>query len=221
MIIYIVEDDENISEIVSYCLKGAGFEVKCFKKAGDFLNALFEKKPDLCILDIMLPGINGIDILKTIRNNMENHEIPVIMLTAKSDEFSKIKAFDDGADDYITKPFGVMELVSRVKALLRRSQKNNKVERYCKDDIVIDMNEMRVFKNGNAVELTNKEFALLKCLFENQKNVLSRMRLLELVWGYDYNGETRTVDMHIKSLRKKLSGEVIETIRGVGYRLKR
>lgn len=219
--IYIVEDDKNIRELESYALQSSGYEVKSFENSNDFYNACKEQLPELVLLDIMLPEEDGLDILKNLRNQEKTRDIPIIMVTAKTTEIDKVKGLDSGADDYLSKPFGVMELISRVKALLRRTRRieNNKVLSF--GDIILDDERHSVTVEGKDCELTFKEFELLKYLLYNQRIVLSREKIMEQVWGFDFEGESRTVDMHIKTLRQKLGagGNAIKTIRNVGYKI--
>ena len=217
--IYIVEDDINIREIERYSLKNSGYEVEEFESGTDFFKRLKSKKPNLVILDIMLPEEDGMDILGRIRSDKTTEKIPVIMVTAKATELDKVKGLDSGADDYITKPFGVMELISRVKALLRRT-KDVQVQSVLKyENIIVDNDKHSVTVCGNLCELTYKEYELLKYLIANRGIVLSRDKIMSHVWGFDFEGETRTVDAHIKTLRQKLGqeGSYIKTIRNVGY----
>lgn len=217
--IYIVEDDINIREIERYSLKNSGYEVEEFECGTDFFKRLKDKKPNLVILDIMLPDEDGMDILGRIRSDKTTEKIPVIMVTAKATELDKVKGLDSGADDYITKPFGVMELISRVKALLRRT-KDVQVQSVLKyENIIVDNDKHSVTVCGNLCELTYKEYELLKYLIANRGIVLSRDKIMSHVWGFDFEGETRTVDAHIKTLRQKLGseGSCIKTIRNVGY----
>lgn len=217
--IFIVEDDTNIREIERYALTNSGYQVEEFGSGAELFMRLQEQIPSLILLDIMLPNEDGMDILKKIRANKETADIPVIMVTAKSSELDKVKGLDSGADDYMTKPFGIMELISRVKALLRRTSKvqDDAVLEY--KSIVIDNDKRSVIADGNPCELTYKEYELLKYLLINKGIVLSRDKIMNQVWGFDYEGETRTVDMHIKTLRQKLGepGSMIKTIRNVGY----
>ena len=211
--IFVVEDDPNIRELVTYTLQSTGFDACGFENGSEFLKALSDgEKPELVLLDIMLPGEDGISILGKLRKKSVTKDLPIIMMTAKGTEYDKVLGLDSGADDYITKPFGMMELVSRVKAVLRRSNRNEK-----KHEIVIG----QLKSCGNEVTLTNKEFKLLCLLVESKGNVLNRDQLLTNIWGYDFDGETRTVDVHIRSLRQKLGecGKLIETVRGIGYRI--
>lgn len=222
--IYCVEDDENIRDLIVYTLENTGFQAKGFEDGKSFKEALRETKPELILLDVMLPGEDGISLLKGVRAGSETAHIPVIMATAKGAEFDKVKALDLGADDYVTKPFGMMELVSRIKAVLRRS---GSAEAYDEDilalgEIAMNVKKHQVTVAGEAVALTLKEYELLKKLMMNSEVVLTRDQLLEDVWGYDFDGETRTVDVHVRTLRQKLgtAGERIETVRGVGYRIR-
>lgn len=219
-IVYIVEDDTSIRELEMYALKNANFEVSGFEDGPAFLNALDAKIPDIVLLDIMLPQDDGLQILTKIRNTPQYSDIPVIMVTAKTSEIDAVKGLDMGADDYITKPFGVMELVSRVKAILRRTEKKAKPILAYKN-IKLDEGRHTVLVDKNEIELTYKEYEILKHLIRNKGIVLSRDRLMEIVWGYDFEQGNRTVDVHIQSLRKKLgnAGEHIKTIRNVGYKV--
>lgn len=217
--IYIVEDDINIREIEHYALKNSGYEVEEFECGADFFRHLENHTPSLVILDIMLPDEDGMSILSKIRTDKKTAKIPVIMVTAKTTELDKVKGLDSGADDYITKPFGVMELISRVKALLRRT-KDVEVETMMKyGNIVIDDDKHAVRVADKPCELTYKEYELLKYLIKNKGIVVSRDKLLSKVWGFEYEGETRTVDAHVKTLRQKLgeAGVCIKTVRNVGY----
>ncbi len=220
--IYCVEDDNSIRDLIIYALKTAGFQAQGFSEAESFLDELNKKLPSLILLDIMLPGIDGMKILNMLKSKGTTRDIPIIMLTAKSSEYDKVLGLDSGADDYITKPFGVMELISRVKAVLRRYNKNDATENeLTAGEVVLNPDKHQVHVSGSEVILTLKEFELLKYLIENKGIVLSRNQLLENIWGYEYEGETRTVDVHIRTLRQKLgnAGSIIETIRGVGYRI--
>lgn len=218
-LIYIVEDDKNISEIESFALKNAGHETMEFPDGKSFSRELMEKKPDLILLDIMLPDEDGLTILKKLRERRETRKIPVIMVTAKTTEIDKVKGLDNGADDYMTKPFGVMELVSRVKALLRRvgDQDSEKIMRI--GDLVIDDEKRKVFVQDKPVELTYKEYELLHYLAQNQEIVLPRDSIMEHIWHANCEIESRTLDVHIKTLRHKLgdAGKYIKTVRNVGY----
>ncbi|MDN5276319.1 MAG: two-component system, OmpR family, alkaline phosphatase synthesis response regulator PhoP [Clostridiales bacterium] len=221
--IFFVEDDDNIRELVVYTLQTVGFEARGFENGKAFFEAINTQKPQLILLDIMLPDEDGLKILKKLRSNPTTRDIPVIMITAKSTEYDKVIGLDSGADDYITKPFGMMELVSRIKAVLRRtSARGNKSTHILTvGPIALDTEKYEATIEGRKLELTHKEFELLRYLMENQGVVLSRDKILEAVWGYDFDGETRTVDVHIRSLRQKLGkwAELLETVRGVGYRI--
>nr|WP_091729986.1 response regulator transcription factor [Proteiniborus ethanoligenes] len=221
IMIYIVEDDENIRELESYALQSSGYLVKSFENSVDFYAACKEQLPNLVLLDIMLPNEDGLSILKNLRGQKKTKHIPIIMVTAKTTELDKVKGLDAGADDYISKPFGVMELISRVKALLRRTNQEDNKKILSYGNIMLDDERHIVTINGEDCQLTYKEFELLKYLLYNQGIVLSRERIMEQVWGFEFEGESRTVDMHIKTLRQKLgeSGKVIKTIRNVGYKI--
>lgn len=219
-LVYIVEDDTSIRELEMYALKNASFDVFGFEDGASFLKALDSKIPDMVLLDIMLPQDDGLQILNQIRNTPQYSDIPVIMVTAKTGEIDAVKGLDMGADDYITKPFGVMELVSRIKAILRRTEKKDKPVLTYKN-IELDEGRHTVLVSGSEIDLTYKEYEILKHLIRNKGIVLSRDRLMEIVWGYDFEQGNRTVDVHIQSLRKKLgdAGEHIKTIRNVGYKV--
>lgn len=219
--IYYVEDELNIRELVIYTLRSSGYEAKGFAESEAFFQAIEREACELILLDIMLPGEDGIEILRKIRSMEKTKHVPVIMVTAKSAEFDKVQGLDEGADDYITKPFGMVEFLARVRALLRRSKLHEAKTYYQKDNLVIDTKKHCVLVEGEEVKLTVKEFDLLTYLFENQGAVVSRNQLLTQIWGYHYEGETRTVDVHINTLRQKLgsAGQMIETLRGVGYRI--
>lgn len=219
-LIYIVEDDKSIREIETFALGNVGYEVKDFASAGEFYKALDARKPDLILLDIMLPDEDGLAIVKKLRKWEETRQLPIIMVTAKTTEIDKVKGLDMGADDYMTKPFGVMELISRVKALLRRSAKVQTEERVLQiGEIVLDRDKHTVSVKGNVCDLTYKEYELLKLLMKNAGIVATRETILDRVWGIDFEGESRTLDMHIKNLRQKLGeeGGRIKTVRNVGY----
>lgn len=218
-VVFVVEDDTNIREIERYALKNSGYEVEAFESGAQLFQKLKEEIPSLILLDIMLPGESGLDILAKIRGNAETARIPIIMVTAKTSELDKVKGLDLGADDYISKPFGVMELVSRVKALLRRANPVQDEPQLTLGEIHIDNDRHAVTIAGKPCELTFKEFELLKYLVINKGIVLSRDKLMNQVWGFEYEGESRTVDMHIKTLRQKLgdAGHYIKTVRNVGY----
>lgn len=218
--IYIVEDDENIREMESYALKNSGFEVHGFGDGKSFFDALQKRIPLLVVLDIMLPGDDGIEILRKIKSDEKTKDLPVIMVTAKTAEIDAVKSLDSGADDYITKPFGIMEFISRVKAVLRRALKQEK-DCFVFGDIFMDDKKRLVTVCGNICELTYKEYELLKYLMSNDGLVLSREMIMDKIWGTDFEGESRTLDMHIKTLRQKLgdTGSYIKTVRNVGYKL--
>ncbi len=219
-LIYIVEDDKNILEIEEYALKSVDYDVVGFTAARPFYEAIREKKPDLVVLDVMLPDDDGLSIVENLRSNPAYKKLPIIMVTAKTTELDKVKGLDSGADDYLTKPFGVMELISRVKALLRRSV-NTEEETYQVGGITMNTVKHRVYTGETPVELTYKEYELLKVLMANVGIAVSREILMEKVWGTNFEGESRTLDMHIKTLRQKLGeeGAHIRTVRNVGYRM--
>lgn len=219
--IYIIEDDSNIRELEEYALSNSGYQVFGFETGKGLFQALQNNIPKLIILDIMLPGENGLDILKRLRENRETKTIPIIMVTAKTSELDKVKGLDMGADDYICKPFGIMELVSRVKALLRRTEPDAAPLTIELGLIVLDDAKHFVTVEGEVVDLTFKEYELLKHFLCNTDIVFTREKLMDRVWGFDYEGESRTVDMHIKTLRKKLgeAGNYIKTVRNVGYKI--
>lgn len=220
--IYLVEDDRNIRELIIYTLNSTGFEAKGFESAKELDRALKTQSPELLLLDIMLPGEDGLSILRRLRQDPAYQSLPVIMLTAKSGEYDKVIGLDSGADDYVAKPFGMMELVSRIKALLRRSGGvKSQPKMYCGGGLEIDPERHTVLRSGEKIELTLKEFELLCALFKAGGRVLTREQLLSDIWGYDFGGETRTVDVHVRTLRQKLgeSGDVIKTVRGIGYKL--
>lgn len=218
--IYCVEDDKNIRDLVIYTLESTGMEAAGFGDGKSFKAALKEKKPALVLMDIMLPGEDGLSLLNELKTTSATKEIPVIMVTAKGSEYDKVIGLDSGADDYITKPFGMMELVSRIKAVLRRTAPEKK-EILKAGILKLNVKKHEVTVEDKEVVLTLKEFELLEKLLKNSGIVMKRDRLLEEIWGYDYVGETRTVDVHIRTLRQKLgkAGDLIETVRGVGYRI--
>lgn len=220
-LVYIVEDDLDIREMETYALKSAGLSVAAFCDAESFWKKLKEHLPDLILLDIMLPGEDGMEILKKLRDDHTTQAIPILMITAKTSEPDKVKGLDAGADDYLSKPFGIMEMVSRCNALLRRSNRRSAVLAY--EMIELDDARHHVTVSGRDVELTYKEYALLKFLLENCGTAVTRDMLMQAVWGFAFTGETRTVDMHVKTLRKKLGegGDLIKTVRNVGYQLGR
>ena len=218
-LIYIVEDDQNIREIESFALKNSGYTIMDFECAKDFYHQLAEKVPDCILLDIMLPDEDGLEILKKIRSIPDTRKVPIMMITAKTTELDKVKGLDLGADDYITKPFGIMELISRVKALLRRSMNMEDEKFLSAGDIFLDGEKHMVYVKDEPVDLTFKEYELLKLLVQNQGIVMSRDVIMERIWGIDFEGESRTLDVHIKTLRQKLknAGTLIKTVRNVGY----
>ena len=221
-LIYCVEDDLSIRELIVYTLKLSGFEAEGYNDADEFFLALKDRKPDLVVLDIMLIGKDGLQILKELKNSREYKDIPVIMATAKTSEYDKITGLDMGADDYLSKPFGMMEMVSRIKAVLRRSGNNVSSDIVSYKDIEIDKLKRSVKHNETTLNLTFKEYELLLLLCENPGIVFSRDQLLEKIWGSDYLCESRTIDVHIGTLRNKLgdAGDDIRTVHGVGYCLK-
>jgi len=220
-VIYCVEDDTNIRELVIYALKTAGFQAYGFENAAAFYKKLESEYPDMIILDIMLPDEDGITILKKLRANQNSTAIPVILLTARTAEHDRVKGLDTGADDYVTKPFGVMELISRVKAVFRRLGREEESNEFVFGDLRVDVKKHEVHAKDELIILTYKEFELLTYLLKNQGIVLTRDKILDVIWNYGYEGETRTVDVHIGSLRQKLGicGDMIKTIRGVGYKI--
>lgn len=217
--IYIVEDDQNIREIECFALKNSGYQIMDFECAKDFYKKVTEKIPALIILDIMLPDEDGLEVLKKLRSTPGTKKVPIILVTAKTTEIDKVKGLDMGADDYITKPFGVMELISRVKAVLRRSKGMEEEKNISLADIYIDNERHSVYVKDELCELTFKEYELLKLLLINTGIVMSRDIIMERIWGSDFEGESRTLDMHIKTLRQKLknSDVTIKTVRNVGY----
>lgn len=217
--IYLLEDDESIRKFVIYALNQTGFEAEGFGLPSQFKAAVEKKAPKLVLLDIMLPEEDGISVLSWLKKRNDTAQIPVIFLTAKSSEYDKVTGLDNGADDYITKPFGTMELISRIKALLRRTSKS--AEEYSAGELHVCPSKHIVKVRDEEIALTLKEFEMLCLLLKNRGTVLTRDRLLEEIWGYDYDGESRTVDVHIKTLRTKLKscGELIETVRGIGYKI--
>lgn len=219
--IYLVEDDANIRELVIYTLRQSGLEAEGFERPSEFNRACAEKLPRLVLLDIMLPEEDGLSILQRLRANPATKKLPVMMLTAKSSEYDKVVGLDRGADDYLPKPFGMMELLARVKALLRRAEDSSDETEYVLDELYVCPEKHTVTVDGEPVTLTKKEFDILCMLLGNRDIVLSRDRLLNTIWGYDFDGENRTVDVHIRTLRSKLgkAGRHIETVRGVGYRI--
>ena len=223
--ILIIDDEIHIVELLKFNLENNGYKVDYSYDGFDGYLKTKEFQPDLILLDWMLPNISGIDLLKKIRSDETLEQIPVIMLTAKNMEEDKLEGLEDGADDYITKPFSVKEVLARITSVLRRYKytSNEKIEVLKADDIQVNVNKHIVTKNGQEIELTLKEFQILKLLIENRGNVLTRTFLLDKIWGYDYYGETRTLDVHIRHLRKKIGdndSKLIETVRGVGYKIK-
>lgn len=217
--IVIVEDDESIRTMLDYYFKSLNHEVMAFESGEAMFDALGGTVPELCILDIMLPGIDGLEVLRRLRVAEHTQQVPIIMLTARGSEMDKVTGLEQGADDYIAKPFGLMELQARVKALLRRA-KSAPVETILRyEELELDPDAREVRCNGETVDLTYKEFELLRLLLSRKGTVLTRDDILAHVWGYHYVGETRTVDMHIKSLRKKIGEGYISTVRGVGYKI--
>lgn len=221
-LIYVIEDDDNIRDLVKIALEGFGYQVRAFEAAEPALEQVEEDKPALAVFDLMLPGMDGLEAIKRIRKSKTLSKLPVIVLTAKDKELDKVIGLDGGADDYMTKPFGVLELGARVRSLLRRSRDEDQKEiiRACGIDINTKTREVRC--KDRSVELTLKEYELLTYLARNQNRVVGRDELLDSVWGYGYGGETRTLDMHIRTLRQKLgegASDCIKTIRGVGYRM--
>ncbi len=224
-LIFAVEDEVHIQQLVKYNLETNGYKVLTFESGEALLEEVRNTIPDLFILDIMLPGVDGLEVCRQLRGNNRTKSIPIIMLTAKSEEFDKVLGLELGADDYLTKPFSVRELVARVKAIFRRINNSvpAEVDNIKHGDITIDLVRHEVFKNENLLEMPLKEFELLKMLIQNKGKVLSRELLLDKIWGFDYYGETRTVDVHIRYLRQKIEDDdsnpvYIETIRGIGYR---
>ncbi len=219
--IYILEDDESIRELVTYTLNSQGLEAEGFSRPVDFWEAMVKNIPSLVLLDIMLPEEDGIHILKKLRSVPKTSQLPVIMLTAKGSEYDMVRGLDSGADDYIPKPFRMMELLSRIRALLRRTQQEKTTTEYRVGDLYVCPSKHMVTVENQPVSLTLKEFELLCLLLAEQGTVLTRSQLLDRVWGYEFDGESRTVDVHIRTLRQKLgkAGEYIETIRGIGYKI--
>lgn len=219
--IYLVEDDNAIRELVTYTLNSTGLESRGFAAPSAFWVALRSETPNLIMLDIMLPEEDGLQILKKLRTDLRTQRIPVMMLTAKGTEYDKVLGLDAGADDYLPKPFGMMELLARVRALLRRTGPTEQADEYTIGPLYLSVSRHQVRVEGQEVVLTLKEYELLKALVQNRETVLTRDRLLNQIWGYSFDGESRTVDVHIRTLRQKLgvAADLIETIRGVGYKL--
>lgn len=219
--IYLLEDDANIRNFVVYALNNSGLEAEGFELPSRFWAAVEKKKPSMAILDIMLPEEDGLSVLRKLRGNSGTKDLPVIMLTAKSTEYDKVMGLDGGADDYVTKPFGTMELVARVKALLRRAEPVSDGNEYSIGPLLLNPDKHIIKVDGQDVALTLKEFQLLCYLIRNKGNVMTRDQILQEIWGYEFDGENRTVDVHIRTLRSKLdkAGDLIETVRGIGYRI--
>ena len=217
--VFLLEDDGSIRNFVLYALNNSGLEARGFERPSEFWAALAEEKPAVVLLDIMLPEEDGLSVLARLRADREYADMPVIMLTAKGSEYDKVIGLDSGADDYIAKPFGTMELISRIKALMRRTRRDARTE-YSFGGLCVHTSKHTVTVNGADVQLTYKEFELLCYLLENIDTVLTREKILSRVWGYDFDGESRTVDVHIRTLRQKLggAGRMIETVRGIGYK---
>lgn len=220
--VYIVEDDENIRELVIYTLNHSGLKAVGFSVPSDFWNALAKEKPELILLDIMLPEEDGLQILKKLRSNTATKKLPIMMITAKSSEYDKVIGLDSGADDYLPKPFGMMELVARINALIRRTNEKSNENEYNLGVLYVCPSKHIVTVKGEAVMLTFKEFEILCMLLKNIDIVLTREQLLSEIWGYSFEGESRTVDVHIRTLRQKLGegGDCIETVRGIGYKIR-
>lgn len=217
--IVIIEDDESIREMLRYYFRSVGYETVCFESGEAYFDEGAELHPEIFILDIMLPGMDGLEILRRLREDPEQGNVPILMLTARSTELDKVKGLEAGADDYVVKPFGIMELQARVRALLRRTGRPREEDVLVCDGLEIDSAAREVRKNGNPVELTYKEFELLRLLASRRGMVLTRDDILQAVWDYDFAGETRTVDMHVKTLRQKIGDGYIQTVRGVGYKM--
>ncbi len=219
--IFLLEDDESIRKLVVYALESSGFEARGFERPSLFWKAINEECPELVLLDIMLPEEDGLSVLKKLRSVAMTRDIPVIMLTARNTEYDKVIGLDNGADDFVTKPFGMLELVARVKALLRRSVKDSKSTAYTFDRLCVYPDKRSVTVDGKNVELTYKEFELLCALLEHPGRVMTRDAIMDRVWGSEFDGENRTVDVHIRTLRSKLgaAGDCVKTVRGVGYKI--
>lgn len=219
--IYLLEDDTNIRNFVVYALNNSGLEAEGFELPSQFWTAVEKKKPSMAILDIMLPEEDGLSVLRKLRESSETKDLPIIMLTAKSTEYDKVIGLDGGADDYVTKPFGTMELMARVKALLRRAEPVSDGKEYSIGPLLLNPDKHIIRVDGQDVALTLKEFQLLCYLIRNKGNVMTRDQILQEIWGYEFDGENRTVDVHIRTLRSKLgkAGDLIETVRGIGYRI--
>jgi len=221
-LVYLVEDDDSIRDLILYALKTTEFEAEGFESSDSFWKGLQTSRPNVVLLDIMLPGLDGLSILQTLRSQSHTSALPVIILTAKSGEFDRVQGLELGADDYVTKPFSVLELLSRIRAVLRRAQNSREMEPVLiLGEVQLNAARRHVQVSGQPVVLTYKEFELLQLMMENPGLVFTRSRLLSAIWDMDYEGETRTVDMHIKTLRHKLgpARDVIQTVRGVGYKV--
>ena len=219
--IYLLEDDASIRNFVEYALNNSDLQAKGFEKPSDFWRAVDSLTPSLVLLDIMLPEEDGLEVLKKLRRRADTRAVPVIMLTAKTTEYDKVLGLDSGADDYVSKPFGIMELMSRIKALLRRSGiSDGKIREYVKGDLFVCPEKHTVQVRGEDIALTYKEFELMCLLISSPGTVFSRDQILRQIWGYEFDGENRTVDVHVRTLRQKLGpcGELIETVRGIGYK---
>ena len=221
MMIYCLEDDKNVRDLILYALKNNDMECRGFANAASFFDSLEKEIPDLVLLDLMLPGVDGFTVLRRLKSGVLTMNIPVIIVSAKDQEFDRIHGLDSGADDYITKPFSVLEMISRIKAVLRRAGTIKKTELKV-EELVMYTDTRRVFVADKEIRLTNREYQLLRYLMENQGVPVGRDVLLNRVWGYEFQGETRTVDVHIRFLRQKLgaAGRLIETVRGMGYRIR-
>lgn len=219
--IYLLEDDDSIRKLVVYTLEGQGFSAQGYALPSQFYTAMEKELPDLILLDIMLPEEDGLSILKKLKSNSNTKNIPVIMLTAKNSEYDRVIGLDSGADDFISKPFGMMELVARIKAVLRRSAVPEKEEEYRVENLYVCPQKHIVKVDGENITLTLKEFEILCLLLKNRGNVLTRNEMMDRVWGYDFERENRTLDVHIRTLRSKLkeAGNLIETVRGIGYKI--
>jgi two-component system alkaline phosphatase synthesis response regulator PhoP len=219
--IWCVEDDASIRDIEVYALASTGFEAMGFEDGDSFWDALQTRQPDLVVLDVMLPGVDGVELLRRMKSNETLCHIPVIMATAKGTEYDKVQSLDLGADDYLVKPFGIMEMVSRVKAVLRRCKTENTSQQLKQEGIMLNVREHTVFVDGERIPMTHKEYELLRLFMSNPGVAFTREQLLSIIWKIDFLGESRTVDMHIRTLRQKLGpyAHLIETVRNVGYRL--
>mgnify|MGYP001767586909 CR=1 FL=1 len=222
-LIFSVEDDENIARVIQLAIQNSGYDVRIFEKGSEFLEAITQTLPDVILLDIMLPEMDGLTILKQIKSHKAYQTIPVMIISARSSEVDKVIGLDLGADDYLQKPFGVLELISRIKALIRRTQKQPESNQIVGQGFTLNLNEHTIQNESQTIELTVKEFAILKLLMQSNNSTVTREEIFQQVWGYDFVGETRTLDVHMKEVRQKLSHlginpNVIQTIRGVGYK---